>query len=135
MWLCSIGCKIGSVKFVPDLPYKQVSMTLPGESCFYKYFGPDLEEAAQCLRAHPVEDGAVEDDGDDCSDGGDDHGHDEHATHASGLRDRVTRHENSHATFVMPSHLAHLVSLVASANAFCLSRLVLEPSALLRSEK
>ena len=81
------------MKFVPDLTHRQVSMTLPGGSCFYKYkyFGPDLEESAQCLRAHPVEDGAVEDDGDDCSDGCDDHGHDEHAAHASGWRDRESR--------------------------------------------
>ena len=49
----------------------------------------DLEEAAQGIRAHPVEDGAVEDDGDDCAHRGDDHGHDEHAAHASGWRDKV----------------------------------------------
>ena len=52
---------------------------------------PDLEEATQGLRAHSVENGAVEDDGDDCSDGCDDHGHDEHAAHASDRKDRESR--------------------------------------------
>ena len=46
---------------------------------------PDLQETVKVPRAHSVrKDGAVEDDGNEGADGGDDHGHDEHAAHASG---------------------------------------------------